>query len=513
MSVWPLCPQWLCLPLFFRSLPENQTLVNVGIALIVDWKHGDIQQLVTEGGSIQQHLKKRRNLPKERDDDDQRLFARFMLQGRISEAIKIICGESKGGSFSIDAKTLDQHGLPISVRDQLKVKHPPRQPPFSSTLLSSSDPVSEPHPVIFSCNDGQLIHSTSMHISGSAGPSGLDAFVWRRLCTMFDGASDGLCHSLALVTKRLCTEFVDPVGVAPLLACRLIALDKNPGVRPIGVGEVVRRLISKAVLTVLRFDILEAAGCLQLCAGQDAGCEAAVHAMHELFPDDDSEAILLVDADNAFNSLNRQSGLRNVLHLYPSLPKILINSYREDSRLFIDGESIFSREGTTQGDPLAMSMYAIGIIPLINRLSTSAAKQTWYAYYAAACGAIEQLRAWWDQLNDLGPNYGYFFNPTKTWLIVKEQHQAKAECLFENSGIHITTDGRQYLGSALGTLPFSRKICLCKGRRMEIINSEVVFNSKGTASCCLLGLYPWFLQQMGLHSTYHSRYFRSVTTT
>ena len=46
---------------------------------------------------------------------------------------------------------------------------------------------------------------------------------------------------------------------------------KCPGVRPIGVGEVVRRIIGKAVLATVKMDILEATGPLQLCAGQDAG--------------------------------------------------------------------------------------------------------------------------------------------------------------------------------------------------------------------------------------------------
>jgi len=48
-------------------------------------------------------------------------------------------------------------------------------------------------------------------------------------------------------------------------------------------------------------DIVSAAGPFQTCAGHAAGSEAAVHAMRELFDDDQCEAALLVDASNAFN--------------------------------------------------------------------------------------------------------------------------------------------------------------------------------------------------------------------
>ena len=39
------------------------------------------------------------------------------------------------------------------------------------------------------------------------------------------------------------------------LACRLISLDKNPGLRPIGVGEVLRRIAGKVVMKVMKKDI------------------------------------------------------------------------------------------------------------------------------------------------------------------------------------------------------------------------------------------------------------------
>ena len=48
------------------------------------------------------------------------------------------------------------------------------------------------------------------------------------------------------------------------MTCRLIPLDKKPGLRPIGVGEVLRKIVSKAVTMLFKNDITHAAGALQL---------------------------------------------------------------------------------------------------------------------------------------------------------------------------------------------------------------------------------------------------------
>ena len=56
-------------------------------------------------------------------------------------------------------------------------------------------------------------------------------------------------------------------------------------------------------------------------------CEAACNAMRELFEEDESEAVLLVDATNGFNFLNRATALLNMRHLCPSFSVYLINAY------------------------------------------------------------------------------------------------------------------------------------------------------------------------------------------
>ena len=78
-------------------------------------------------------------------------------------------------------------------------------------------------------------------------------------------------------------------------ACRLIPLDKNPWMRPIGIGDILRRIIiGKMVMRYCKNDIVNAAGDLQLCAGQKSACEAAVHSMENIFNDEDTDAVILV---------------------------------------------------------------------------------------------------------------------------------------------------------------------------------------------------------------------------
>ena len=211
-------------------------------------------------------------------------------------------------------------------------------------------------------------------MDGAAGPSGLDAASWKRLCSCYNSSSGDLCSAIASMARKLCSQYVDPKSISAFVACRLFALDKQPGVRQIGIGETIRRIVSKAIAEVLRDDIQDTAGSLQLCAGL-SGCEAAVHSMYKVFQSPETEAAILVDASNAFNSLNRQVALRNIQQLCPPLSMILTNTYRKDIDLFIDGETIYSQEGTTQGNPLAMAMYAIAISPLINNLECESLKQ------------------------------------------------------------------------------------------------------------------------------------------
>ncbi|XP_064400133.1 uncharacterized protein LOC135346443 [Halichondria panicea] len=102
-----------------------------------------------------------------------------------------------------------------------------------------------------------------------------------------------------------------------------------------------------------------------------------------------------------------------------------------------------------------MPMYALATVPIIKRLHSLSEDidQVWYADDAAA-GKIVRLQEWWTNLSTLGPKFGYFPNPQKTWLVTKEKHLSSATTLFANTGVQVTSEGRPYLGAALGTEEF-----------------------------------------------------------
>ena len=116
--------------------------------------------------------------------------------------------------------------------------------------------------------------------------------------------------------------------------------------------------------------------------------------MNSLFQHEETDAVLLVDVSNAFNSLNRAAALHNIRIVCPAVATFAINTYRASARLFVTGgKELVSAEGTTQGDPLAMCLYALSLQPLISRLqAVTQAKQCWFADDATGCGSIQSIK-------------------------------------------------------------------------------------------------------------------------
>ena len=142
-------------------------------------------------------------------------------------------------------------------------------------------------------------------------------------------------------------------------------------------------------MTVIKDEVRRSVG---RSAGQPCGCEAAIHAMRELFSDDECEGVLLVDANNAFNNLNRSVAVRNIRVLCPALGTVVVNTYCPSVNLFVGGETILSTDGTTQGNPLAKAIYAVAVTPLLHRVQEENVKQHWFADDASGGGKLLRLR-------------------------------------------------------------------------------------------------------------------------
>ena len=125
----------------------------------------------------------------------------------------------------------------------------------------------------------------------------------------------------------------------------------------------------------------------------------------------------------------------NIEHTCPSMNHILINFYRTCSRIFMNRDGFFelsSQEGTTQGCPLAMAMYALALIPLAREL-LPLCRQIWYADDASGCDTFASLRHWYDTLITKGPLYGYYPSPKKCILVVKSDKLAAANFYFKGT--------------------------------------------------------------------------------
>ena len=227
------------------------------------------------------------------------------------------------------------------------------------------------------------------------------------------------------------------------VASRLLPLDKKPGVRPIGIGKVLRRIFGKATTTVLKPELVNATAPLQTCAGLPGGIEASIHAVRRMYEDPSIEGLLLIDATNAFNSLNREAALHNIRHTCPEFASYVRNIYRCKAELFLPDskEIIYSEEGTTQGGPESMGFYAAATMSLTKRKRNG--RNVLYADDALVGGVLYDIRDFWHDLLEDGPGIGYFPNPGKTVLITRPEHYQKALEMFPN--ITVTVCGQKYL--------------------------------------------------------------------
>ena len=140
-----------------------------------------------------------------------RTFSKLMMLGKTKSALQFLFRKADEGVLKLDDHVPSKEGTSCTVREALLELHPSGKEPSHESLLSNSCQNLLPcDPILFEALDGALIKQVALRCRGSAGPTGLDAHAWRRMCTSFKQASWNLCSAIAGVACRICTKRVDP---------------------------------------------------------------------------------------------------------------------------------------------------------------------------------------------------------------------------------------------------------------------------------------------------------------
>ena len=471
------------------------------------WDQGHFKALVDDAEG---EVLSRRPSSRPPDDEAQaRSFNARVLSGRLRSAVRTLTNRSGGGVRQPD-DLCSKSGRP--VWQVLQMKHPALRDP---TSVGDADGAFEPYPdlpaTVPVCVTQDDVEAISSRLAGAAGPGGTDAVDLANWLLRFGRESEALREEMAAWTNWLANTSPPWAAYRAMMANRLVALDKQPGTRPVGIGEVYRRLWAKCLLKAIGSQATAACGNFNLCAGLQAGIEGAVHAVRGVFADpslipapppdppeaedpltqasetppaapppvpladmtleeafatiaDDlgmssaeASAVLLVDATNGFNELSRKAMLWTVRHRWANGARFSFNCYRHSAQLLLrrrggDCEIILSREGVTQGDPLSMVLYGLALTPLAEtiRAAVPTVVQPWYADDAAMAGPVSGIAAAQRLLLDLGPRQGYFPEPEKSILIAPIATPPTAlETLAEFNFRH--SEGHRYVGGFVGS--------------------------------------------------------------
>ena len=450
------------------------------------WEAGHFPALIdnTEGSMLSSQRSKGKPVDSEREA---RSYNTKVLSGRLRKAVRDLTSRGNGGVLQ-PSDTCTKSGRP--VMDVLKEKHPPlREPPLIGTKEGSFEPMEDdewttPIPVNVSSD---IIESVATRLTGAAGPDGVDSVDLKHWLLRFGKESEALRQELAHWTDWLANHHPPWAAYRALMAGRLVALDKQPGVRPLGIGSIFRRLMAKSVIKVIGRQATHSCGSLNLCAGLPAGIEGAVHAMstvsHPLPNEDDNplpppppeeneaprppnipfepaepSGTLLVDARNGFNELSRKAMLWTVRRLWPNGALFSFNCYKHSSLLIVREKGgpchiLLSHEGVTQGDPLSMLLYGITLSPLTDSIQTEeqSVLQAWYADDAAMGGRIKGIANAMTLLLERGPARGYFPEPEKS-IFVPSVPAEMEECksLLQEFNFQYK-EGARYVGGFIGS--------------------------------------------------------------
>ena len=284
----------------------------------------------------------------------------------------------------------------------LKDKHPPAprdlmmpEPPDDSLVVP-----------VFSAEE--IRKAVNSFRPGSAGgPDGLKPGHLKTLLSHSSAeAGESLLITLTDFVNAILRGEVPDFAVSTFYGATLCALTKKDGgIRPIAVGNTLRRLAAKVGARPISHSLGSELRPIQLGFSTKGGCEAAAHSARRYLRDCYHRRVFLkVDMKNAFNCLRRDTLLTVIRNRVPELYKLLWQAYSSPSALFFGEEVLRSETGIQQGDPFGPAMFALGIDEVARRVESEF--NVWYLDDAALGDTpervIEDVKTLIDGLGTIG---------------------------------------------------------------------------------------------------------------
>ena len=147
------------------------------------------------------------------------------------------------------------------------------------------------------------------------------------------------------------------------------ALKKDGGIRPIAVGIFLRRLIGKCIMLQLGDRAKSVLKPYQQGVGVRGGAENIIHGVKRLVKERPELLHFQVDFINAFGLASRKVALEEVRTHFPDIYKWVFATYGGESVLIFGNQSLESRNGFHQGDPLAPLLFSLTLNRLVREIA------------------------------------------------------------------------------------------------------------------------------------------------